>query len=168
MSAPGVEAVDRGIADENVAGAALAARGWAVTPFGQRMWDPRTCPQYGRRGLIVAVRSTTGALRHAPDLLAGRGGDVRFVEVVRNRHDDTRCMELAKLAALDRWAWIAPVYLVDVEHWSTWRHPSGEWPYAVVSDASTRTRVGTGDPYAWQARHDEAEFDDVFGQVTAA
>lgn len=160
----GWAAVEAGIRDEDAVGTALEARGWQVTPFGQRVFDPKTCPELGRQEVIDSVRRTKRwPIRHAPDLLVAHSlYEPLLVEVVRNKYDDRRCMEIAKLLALDAWATIAPVAIVDIGHGTAWFHQP-LWSYQAISDISRRTRVGSGDPYAWFTRDGEQPFDSVFG-----
>jgi hypothetical protein len=73
-------------------------------------------------------------------------------------------MEIAKLVSLSAWVNIAPVVVVDAEHMTAWRHRPG-WAYKAVTDVSRKTRVGSGDPYAWFKRDDELPFDSIFGGV---
>ena len=154
--------------DEDLVRAALEARGWQLTPFGLRMFNPEQCPEYGRRAVWDAVRLSDDPMRHAPDFLAGRPTveGARLVEVVRcdpGRHRD-RCLEIAKLTANDRWAQTVPtggVWYIDLGDLLTWRHTPG-WESGIVEGPTRYTNNGTGDPYAW-FRRAGSPFDDVWG-----
>lgn len=156
----GREAVDAGLVHEAEATALLTELGWAVVPFGQGTWNPNECP-IGNADLLAAVRAAEGALRHAPDLLVGRGSEVRLVEVVHCAGHTHRCLEVAKLAAGDRWATIAPVYGLDTSDWHAWRH-TYRWPYTIVDGPMRYTRTGSGDPFVWVTRDGDRPVTEVF------
>ena len=158
----GREAVDRGRVDEHRVVVELVARGWGCVPFGQGAWNPDETPGFGNAAVLAAIRATHGALRHAPDILTARGTDTRFVEVVNCGTWERRALELAKMEALSEWAHIAPVWVVDVSDWRTWRHVPG-WAYEAVSDVSRDGR-GSGDPWClYRRRGRDAAFTEVFG-----
>lgn len=154
--------VAAGHADENRVADALKARGWGVCLFGIRVWDPRTSST-GNAVLWEAVRSSRWPLRHAPDLLAGHPEKgLALVEVIVGKGREQRCLEIAKLHALDAWRHVAPVAVVDTADWSAWAH-SPQWPYLAETDVTRHTRNGSGDPYAWFSRQSDRPFDDLFG-----
>jgi hypothetical protein len=121
--------------------------GWTVALYGSRL--ATSTPR-----ILAALRSSRYPIRHAPDLIAARRDrGVCLVEVIHcdpARHDN-RSLELSKLEALTRWSAIAPVAVVDTGDWLAWWHHPG-WAAECVSDALTRTRTGSGDPFAWFPR----------------
>jgi hypothetical protein len=135
--------ITNGHAVEDEVADRLAALGWEVDLFGSRAAE-------NTLRILSALARTRYPIRHAPDLIVARDDRLCLVEVIRcdpEAHEH-RSIELAKLEALNVWSLIAPVAVVDAGDWLAWLHRAG-WATECVSDVSTRTRVGTGDPFAW-------------------
>ena len=160
-------AIEQGEADEDLVADALRERGYEVALFGSRTWNPANSP-FGTAALIASIRRSRIALRHAPDLLAAAyGSDWPFmVEVIRNRYEEKRCVEIHKLLALDKWVQVAPVVIVDAAHETAWWHRPNQWAHNLRSEFNGHGPRGvSNDPFAWFNRDDERPFAEVFPVV---
>jgi hypothetical protein len=157
------EDLTRGHAEEAAVAAALTQIGWGVQFVGQRVWEAAPT-------LAAGVYATRHPLRQCPDLIAGHpSAGVCLIEVTHcgdPQEYELRALTLSKLAALDAWLRVAPVWWVDVgtEPWACWLHRTS-WAWELASDARPpirRNPNGSGKAFGLFPRAGDRDFFDVF------
>lgn len=139
---------------------ALKAWGWAVVQYGASTLADVTS-QSSR--VHAVVRESSWPLRWAPDLLAACSRGLAFVEVVDCPGRPNIAVDRDKLAALDAWAAVAPVVIVEAHTALCWRHVPGAW-----SRLTIRTRedgLKAGRTYALVSRLGLEPLSTIFGGV---